>query len=233
MPIFNLFSLRGSHSVTLLALTLSFGCSGARLDPTTRAVTFDTPALEGSSAPANSAAPAPTNGSTAAPAQGAVTAPSKPNESGNAEAKADSTPPGNQVCSRLPDPKATVTDNWIRVGVRYERGALSIASVKAERSRHAEPASRRMGRFAAELWIGCELIERVRFDFPLLATEGPPKAKEHVPNFDQEGVFFATLLLPNSDRATRLELRDRARETDAGHVLTVPMPLKMDGNKAK
>jgi hypothetical protein len=81
-----------------------------------------------------------------------------------------------------------------------------------------------MGRFAIELWIGRELIERVRFDFPLLAAEDKPKAgAKHageMPNFAAATRVSQSVLVPASRRATRALLIDRA----TGKTEALPWP---------
>jgi hypothetical protein len=74
-----------------------------------------------------------------------------------------------------------------------------------------------MGRFALELFEGPTLIERVRFDFPLLgAADGDasvaltPKLRTRI------GVVF-----PATVRGTRLELWDRA----SNRRWTLPWPV--------
>jgi hypothetical protein len=130
----------------------------------------------------------------------------------------------------LPDPRATVTDDWVRLTVGFDRGKLALVRAKHERLRRAESSARRMGRFAAELWIGCELIDRIRFDFPLLGAEPLAQKDKQSPaiNFEQLGRYEAELWIPNSERATRLELRDRTRESDANAVVTLEWPLSAD-----
>ncbi len=63
-----------------------------------------------------------------------------------------------------------------------------------------------MGRFALELFEGPTLVERARFDFPLLGAEEPDAALSFTPKLRTRiGVVF-----PATKRGTRLELVDRA-----------------------
>lgn len=217
------------YAVAAFCLLPCLACSGAHLDPSTKAITFQSSALSGSpqekaAKPLTSAAPAATS------ANPEAARPSNPSPSPAAAGSKDNPViPQNQVCSRLPDPPPLVSDKWLRVTVQHDRGTLSVKSVKEESARRASPTSRRMGRFAAELWIGCELIDRVRFDFPLMAAEEHTAKAPHEPNFESQGQFETTVLIPYSVRATRLELRDRARETAPHQVLVVPWPLHLDG----
>src|SRR5690606_41135099 len=50
-------------------------------------------------------------------------------------------------------------------------GQIELRSVEPVELEKPVATARRMGRFAVELLIGQELIDRVRFDFPLLAGE--------------------------------------------------------------
>ncbi len=73
-----------------------------------------------------------------------------------------------------PDPSRSARPT-IRVRDRLRARGASCS----ERAQVTYPnpvvTARRMGRYAIELWIGQELIERVRFDFPLTAAdEAPP-----------------------------------------------------------
>lgn len=75
--------------------------------------------------------------------------------------------------------------------------------------------ARRMGRYAIELWVGNELIERVRFDLPLLAGERDAVGKgAFAPPDLEKGAHARTrVMVPRSERARRAVLVDRARET--------------------
>jgi hypothetical protein len=94
-----------------------------------------------------------------------------------------------------------------------------------------------MGRFAVELWVGSELVDRVRFDFPLLAAEGPPPKKRRPlddPPSLTGGPLRTTVLVPAAWRARRALLVDRATNTeteldwpprfDAGAPTAAPAP---------
>jgi hypothetical protein len=96
----------------------------------------------------------------------------------------------------------------------YQKGAVHVASVRKIDLAKPVATSRRIGRFAIELWIGRELVDRVRFDFPLLATEGAPA--EGVRKPVQEPVRLGPgaesrqrVTVPDSDRATFAVLVDR------------------------
>jgi hypothetical protein len=93
-----------------------------------------------------------------------------------------------------------------------------VEAVRALTFRQPVVTARNMGRFAVELWIGRELIDRVRFDFPLLAMGEPSAGKKRPlrepPSF--RGKLAATVLVPASQRVRRAIVLDRAtgKETE-------------------
>lgn len=134
----------------------------------------------------------------------------------------------DRCAKNLPDPAPLTTVHWVSVTVQYDKGLLSLKDVQARLTRHPRQTARRMGRFSAELWIGCELIERVRFDFALLAAPGeepPRETGQAAPPSFQDLRTSRQILLPDSTRATRLVLRDRA--TDEHHVYAWPLPAQL------
>lgn len=206
------------HRCWGLLLAATLGCSSARLDPNTRAFTLYAPTV-------SSAAPQSTVGDPLTSTTPKKTA-SKAGfaGSGTAETRSAIAPelakPEPLKCSSLPDPAPTSTDRWFKLALRFDKGKLDLVRSTPQPLRKAETTKRVMGRFAAELWIGCELIDRVRFDFPLLAAE-PAKTRPHDPNFEAAGRFDTVIMIPDSDRATRLELIDRA--TAARKILNWPL----------
>jgi hypothetical protein len=90
-----------------------------------------------------------------------------------------------------------------------------------------------MGRFALELWIGQELIDRVRFDFPLLALEGPKtiaRTPLHQPAAFR-GKLAVSVLVPASPRVRRALILDRAtgKETELSWPPSVTAPPAASG----
>jgi hypothetical protein len=74
-----------------------------------------------------------------------------------------------------------------------------------------------MGRFAIELYEGAALVERVRFDFPLLGGVEPDASVALTPKLRTRiGVVF-----PATKRGTRIELLDRA----TGKRWALPWPV--------
>ncbi len=138
---------------------------------------------------------------------------------GASSSDAEASPPGS-----LPDPKALRLARQWEYELVYERGEVSVESVTERNFSQPVVTGRRMGRYAIELWIGKELVERVRFDFPLLAAEEVGSGRRHPlkepPNFAAGAVVSRRVLVPASPRATRAVLVDRA----TGRTLTLDWP---------
>lgn len=103
-------------------------------------------------------------------------------------------------------------------------GKIRTVSVKPIKLPKRVSTPRRLGRYAVELSIGSELIERVRFDFPGTAADEPvPGRKKLDAPLDMSSRAIATvkLLLPHSPRVRRAVLVDRALNT----VLELEWPL--------
>jgi hypothetical protein len=114
----------------------------------------------------------------------------------------------------LPDPPAlSERAQWI-YEVAYDRGNVRVGDPSFKCLDRAQATPRRMGRFAFELWLGHELVERSRFDFPLLANEtqrsGSRQALREVPSFAPGARVSMILSMPASQRATRARILDRA-----------------------
>ena len=113
-----------------------------------------------------------------------------------------------------PDPPAlSERMQWV-FDLRWDRGDVYLLEVHKTDMGAPHPTPRVMGRFALELYEGPTLIERVRFDFPMLGVPETPDAGFRTPpRFEPKlktriGVFF-----PATKRGTRLELWDRAKDT--------------------
>jgi hypothetical protein len=105
-----------------------------------------------------------------------------------------------------PDPPPLVERSQWVFDLRWDRGEVFLLGVREIELAAAQATARAMGRFALELFEGPALVERVRFDFPLLGTPDP-----------DAGISFASKLrsrigvvFPVTKRGTRLELLDRA-----------------------
>jgi hypothetical protein len=163
---------------------------------------------DGKSAPAAPSARAAQPAASAAPNTAPGSAPPA-SAAGSAEAVAplplDSAPP---------DPEALRTADQLEYTLVYENGGTRVASVRRLRLERPVVTARRMGRFAVELWVGRELLDRVRFDFPLLAAEEEPREGARRPLYETQaltrGPVSVTVLVPYTERARRAVLVDRA-----------------------
>ncbi len=116
-----------------------------------------------------------------------------------------------------PDPEPLRQVEQYEYTFEYETGATRLVGVRALKFQSPVVTARKMGRFAVELWVGTELVERVSFDFPLLAAEDPPPKKRRPLNDPPTltgGTLRATVLVPAAWRARRAVLFDRAPERE-------------------
>lgn len=131
--------------------------------------------------------------------------------------------------NQLPDPPPLVTRSQWLYRFKYEKGNVIVAGVVKKELDRPVPTERRVGRFAVELWVGRELVERVRFDFPLLAADPPPEGRKQrlrqPPAFGPGAETSREVTVPASDRATRAVLVDRLN----GH--SIPLPWPPDANE--
>jgi len=111
-----------------------------------------------------------------------------------------------------PDPPAmTERQQWV-FDLRWDRGDIYLIEVHKVDMGGPHQTPRVMGRFALELFEGPTVIERVRFDFPMLGP--PPEASDAglktPPRFDSKLRTRIGVLFPATKRGTKLELWDRA-----------------------
>ncbi len=136
----------------------------------------------------------------------------------SAAASARAVPPApKQFSSDPPDPLPLRQTEQYEYTFHYDHGAIELAGVRPVLYPKPIVTARRMGRFAVELWIGHELVDRVRFDFPLLAADEPkagPRPLGEKPGM-QGGSFTTTVLVPAARRARTARLVDRALRTQA------------------
>ncbi len=124
----------------------------------------------------------------------------------------------------LPDPSALVTRHQWVVDLGYRSGSVLFGGVRRVELAKPTATQRQMGRFAIELYIGKELIDRVRFDFPLLGADelaGGPRRWDAPPSFERRLSTRAAVMIPHSERATRAVLVDRA----TGRLWFLPWPF--------
>jgi hypothetical protein len=136
------------------------------------------------------------------------------------------TPPPSAppLSGSAPDPEPLLMAEQWQYQLLFQNGAPSVEKVEKQILKKPISTPRRMGRFALELWIGRELIERVRFDFPLIAAEETPgvtrRPLHDAPSLVPNATARIRVSLPASPRATRLVLVDRATEK----VTELPWP---------
>jgi hypothetical protein len=132
-------------------------------------------------------------------------------------------PPGIVITRTPADPEPLVARSQWVLDLRWDRGDVWLLDVSPLELPAPQPTPRAVGRFAVELFEGPALIERVRFDFPLLAVPddgdggflAPPSLSRRLRT--RIGVVF-----PATARGTRLELWDRA----TNRRWSLPWPLK-------
>lgn len=123
------------------------------------------------------------------------------------------------VVSRTPaDPTPLVERSQWVFDLRWERGDVWLVGVHPLELPVAQATPRVMGRFALELFEGPTLLERARFDFPLLGAPEPDGGLAFAPKLRTRiGVVF-----PAVARGTRLDLVDRA----TGRRWALPWPVR-------
>jgi hypothetical protein len=201
------FEFRISISISVAwvlaaAPLLAFGCSSARYSTEPGAPTLVVPGHFGEGRGEPGAASAAPMAAPAAPASA----------SGSA---APSTPP--LTPSTLPDPTPLRMAEQVEYELELSEGKVRVVSVKAVKLPAPIVTPRRLGRYAVELGIGRELIERVRFDFPGTAADDPqlgPKKPLFSPlTLSERAIARVKLQLPHSPRVRRALLIDRAANT--------------------
>jgi hypothetical protein len=124
----------------------------------------------------------------------------------------------------LPDPTPLTTRHQWVIDLGYRSGSVVFGGARRVELSKPVPTPRHMGRFALELYIGKELIDRVRFDFPLLGADelaGGPRRWDAPPSFERMLSTRAAVMIPHSERATRAVLVDRA----TGRLWLLPWPF--------
>lgn len=105
-----------------------------------------------------------------------------------------------------PDPRPARSRFQYDLVVQFQRGEVKVVSVKEIKLDQPASTERKVGRFALELWTGAELVDRVRFDFPLLGATAAGGAEDPLGN----GLSAQTRVrIPASTRAIRARILDR------------------------
>jgi hypothetical protein len=134
----------------------------------------------------------------------------------------------------LPDPAPLSERAQWSYPVSYDRGTIRVGEPELVCLPRPQATPRRIGRFAFELWLGHELVERLRFDFPLLASEVPPEGPRRQlrepPRFAPGARVSVTLRVPASERAATARILDRA--TGETSEVSWPPPSTADAARA-
>jgi hypothetical protein len=107
-----------------------------------------------------------------------------------------------------PDPDPTSARVYLLLDLRWEKGAVSLLQTTTLDFGSPRQAARVFGRFALEAFRGKELVERVRFDFPMLGASDEKGPLHVAPGLrTRVGVYFPAIFAEPSN--LRLELVDR------------------------
>lgn len=121
--------------------------------------------------------------------------------------------PGAQgiVVTSIPaDPTPLVERSQWVFDLRWDRGDVWLLGINPLELAAPQATPRAMGRFALELFEGPALLERVRFDFPLLGPPEPDGGPGPRLSFSPKLRTRVGVVFPATARGTRLELWDRA-----------------------
>lgn len=114
----------------------------------------------------------------------------------------------------------------VEYDLELSEGKVHVLSVKPLKLSEPIVTPRRIGRYAIELSIGHELIDRVRFDFPGTAADEPQvgaKKALYAPlTLAERAIAHVKILVPQSPRVRRATLVDRG--TGAASDLDWPLP---------
>ena len=126
----------------------------------------------------------------------------------------------------LPDPTALVSkEQWV-YDLRYAAGDLYLLGIHHVELGAAQATPRAMGRFALELYEGATLLERARFDFPMMGDgaalvarpTGTPEAGTPLPlqgggpSLTAKVSSRVGVMFPASPKGTRMDIVDRATD---------------------
>lgn len=106
-----------------------------------------------------------------------------------------------------PDPTPLAADGVFVMSVRFNKGEITVAKVRREKLPAKAAVDRHFGRFAAELYSGPTLVERIRFDFPLINDDS------NASDIYAKGLDVTVdVRIPDSDRPNKLEIWDRSTD---------------------
>lgn len=129
--------------------------------------------------------------------------------------------PGFRPTPTPADPPPLMSSRFHLVDLKFERGDILLLGTRTENESAPMASPRVMGRFALELFEGNILIERVRFDFPLLGASTADAGPLSDSKIDARLVSSIGVRFPAVNRGSRFELVDRK----TGARFTLPWPL--------
>jgi hypothetical protein len=119
--------------------------------------------------------------------------------------------PAGNAAGYAPDPAAQPSNKQWVFEVAYTKGKTSIPGARPVLLERPAATARRMGRFAIELYVGKELLDRIRFDVPLTG-DAPDKRSGRLfprPTFDEGVTTRVRVQMADNPRATYAKLIDR------------------------
>lgn len=134
--------------------------------------------------------------------------------------------PAPLAFSTAPDPTPLRMAEQVEYELELSDGKVNVVSVKPVKLAEPVVTPRRFGRYAIELSIGHELIDRLRFDFPGTAADDvQPGSKQSLSaplTLSAHALARVTLRVPQSSRVRQALLVDRA--TGIASLLEWPLP---------
>ncbi len=219
-------ALLGS-TVLFAASALGLGCGAATPNPQAPGVSVEHHLAEGHNPDALPRLDESQEASQGAPAAGAAPA-VEPAAAAAPDASASSGATEPKKTGSAPDPEPLrLADQWEYL-LAFSNGHLRVESVRPVKLPAPAVTPRHMGRFAIELWLGKELVERVRFDIPLVGDKpAAPDAPKPLHAPAELGVTTTkAVLVPASPRATRALLVDRATGEETPLAWPPDTPLR-------
>ncbi len=127
------------------------------------------------------------------------------------------------------DPQPLRTSRQWILTFRYRAGKVEFVGARPVQLAQPVTTARRIGRYAVELMSGPALVDRVRFDFPLLGADElagqSRRPYNDPPRFEVKAVVTYQVMVPDSPRVSRARLVDRA----TSRVTMLPWPPAAEG----
>jgi hypothetical protein len=108
-----------------------------------------------------------------------------------------------------PDPTPTDTLAYYQLQLRHCDGEVHVVGAKKVTLERPTTLPSKMGRFAVELRIGRELLERARFDFPLLGAETNDPSMSAQAQFAPKADVSWTVAVAERERTNQAWVVDR------------------------